>query len=399
MAVTGHIRLQQGKRGSTYYAKYRLPNGKQVQAKLGPAHTGPGRPPTGYYTKRTAQEALAAILTDARRGTLAAHDDKLEATFADAAAEYLRFVQDVRQRETSTVGDYKGVIDGYLLAEFGPMPLETITADDVDRYKERLIAEGRLSNRTIVRHLMVLNGIFKRAKRVWKITNNPASAELVERPQVVYTGEFETLDRDGVLLLAANAADKQDATLYLTAGMTGLRQGELLGLQWRDVDFVDVQVHVRRNWTDRTLKIPKGKKVRSVPMVPEVADALARLKEREHFTDDDDLVFCSEVGEFMDSWAMRRRFYKALEHAGLPRVVFHSLRHCFGTHGIRAWDPNTLQGYMGHQHYSTTARYLHHRPAAGDAAKLAAAFSGQTGDKMPVAPVAAEPETGVFAGT
>ena len=49
-------------------------------------------------------------------------------------------------------------------------------------------------------------------------------------------------------------------------------------------------------------------------------------------------------------------------------------------HGIRAWDPNTLQGYMGHQHHSTTARYLHHRPAAADAAKLAAAFSGHAGD-------------------
>jgi integrase len=126
-----------------------------------------------------------------------------------------------------------------------------------------------------------------------------------------------------------------------------------------------------------------------VPMVPEVADALARLKGREHFTGDADLVFCSEVGGFMDSWAMRRRFYVALKRAGLPRVRFHDLRHCFGTVGIRAWDPNTLQGYMGHQHYSTTARYLHHRPAAGDAAKLAAAFSGHAGDKVAPAPQSA----------
>jgi hypothetical protein len=201
--VTGHIRLAHGKRGDTWFAKYRRADGQQVQRKLGPAHTGPGRPPAGYFTKRTAQEALDAILTDERRGTTAAHESA-EATFADAAAEYLRFVQDVRQRESSTVGDYKGVIDGYLLEEFGTMALAAITADHIDRYKERLIADGRLSNRTIVRHLTVLHGIFKRAKRVWGLRDNPASAELVERPQVVYTGEFQTLDRDGVLLLAAS---------------------------------------------------------------------------------------------------------------------------------------------------------------------------------------------------
>ena len=129
-----------------------------------------------------------------------------------------------------------------------------------------------------------------------------------------------------------------------------------------------------------------------------VADRLAKLKSREHFTNDHDLVFCSEVGAHLCSWRLRRRFYRALEEAGLPRIVVHSLRRCFGTHGIRAWDPNTLQGYMGHQHYSTTARYLHHRPAAADAAKLAAAFSGHAGDTFENRRTAREAERRGFAG-
>ena len=381
--VTGHLRLVQRKRGPQWYLKYRLANGRQVQRHLGPAWTGKGRPSAGYYTKRMAEEALQAILTDARRGTLGAHQREAPAvTFADAAAEYLRFVRDVRKRDDTTLKDYEGVINGYLLDEFGATAIDGITPDDIDRYKERLIVEGRLSNRTIMRHLTVLHGIFKRAKRVWKLAENPASADLVERPQVVYTGEFDTLNRDQVLLLAAHAADEQDAALYLAAAFTGLRQGELLGLRWSDVDFLSDLIHVRHNYTDRTEKVPKGKRVRSVPMVPELADRLAKLKSRTHFTHDDDLVFCNEVGAHLCAWKLRRRFYRALERAGLPRIVFHSLRHCFGTHGIRAWDPNTLQGYMGHQHYSTTARYLHHRPAASDAAKLAAAFSGHAGDTI-----------------
>jgi hypothetical protein len=104
-------------------------------------------------------DALQAILTDARRGTLDAHQrDAPAVTFADAAAEYLRFARDVRKRDHTTVKDYEGVINGYLLDEFGPTALAAITPDDIDAYKERLIVEGRLSNRTIVRHLTVLHG-------------------------------------------------------------------------------------------------------------------------------------------------------------------------------------------------------------------------------------------------
>jgi hypothetical protein len=90
----------------------------------------------------------------------------------------------VRTRDETTVKDYEGVINCYLLDEFGAKAPSEITADDVNAYKERLIIEGQLSNGTIVRHLTVLH---KRAKRVWKLAENPASADLVERPQMVYS--------------------------------------------------------------------------------------------------------------------------------------------------------------------------------------------------------------------
>jgi hypothetical protein len=68
----------------------------------GPLGPRGGRPPAGFYTRRTAEEALAAIVTDARRGTLPAMH-RTNATFADAAAEFLRYVEQVRKREPSTV--------------------------------------------------------------------------------------------------------------------------------------------------------------------------------------------------------------------------------------------------------------------------------------------------------
>jgi integrase len=164
------------------------------------------------------------------------------------------------------------------------------------------------------------------------------------------------------------------------AAFTGLRQGELLGLRWSDVDFVTGLLHVRRNWTDRREKVPKGKKVRSVPMMAQVVDALARHKNRDHFTADDDLVFCNSSGGHLDSWALRRRYYRAIDRAGLRRLTFHCLRHTFGTHAVRKLDPYAVQSYMGHQHYSTTQRYLHHQPRPEDARALELAFGDGDSD-------------------
>ncbi len=390
--VTGHLKLIERREGPVWHVKTRVPgrDPEQTTRRLAPAHVGGGKPRAGELTRRQAQDALADLLADERRkvGQRAYDHQPDGATFADAAAEYLHYVEQVRRIDPSTVRDYRGVIDGYLLPEFGGEALEAITPDAVDAYKERLIAEGRLSSRVIVRHLTVLHGVFKRAARVWGLERNPASADLVERPRMVYTGEFQTLDRDQLDLLAAVAGDRQDAALYLTAAFTGLRQGELLALRWGDVDFVNGMLHVRRNYTDRREKAPKGKRVRSVPMTPDVIDALGRHKEREHFAADDDLVFCSTVGGYLDSWALRRRFYRALDRAGLPRVRFHDLRHHFGSGAITRLDGYAVQSYMGHQHYSTTQRYLHHKPRREDAAALHEAFaSNRPGGTETTAPI------------
>jgi integrase len=376
MRATGHIYVVKRKRGPQYYMKYRLPNGQQIQKMLGPAWTANGRPPAGYYTPRTAEEALQAILTDARRGTL----DRATtgATFADAAKEYLRYVEHVRQIGAVTVKDYRGVIDRYLIPAFGNRQIESITPDLIDAYKEKLITEGRLSNRVIVRHLTVLHGTFKRAGRVWGLERNPASADLVERPKVVYTGEYRAYEPEEVELLASHAHNEQDAAIFRTAAYTGLRQGECLALRWRDVDFVTGLLHVRRNYTNREEKVPKGRRVRSVPMTPHVVDTLARLKERGYLTEDADLVFSNTAGDYLCAWGLRRRYYKAIKAAGIQRLVFHDLRHTFGTHAVRKLDGYAVQSYMGHQHYSTTQRYLHHKPRREDAQKLADAFVSPT---------------------
>jgi integrase len=366
---TGHVFRREGKRGSAWYAKYRLPDGRQVQKRLGPAWTERGRPAAGYFTKRTAEGWLRDLLDEARRGTLPGMV-RTGATFADAAAEWLRYVEHERACKHSTLRDYR-IMVGRLNRDFGTKPVEDITRDELERWKSTLIAE-RMANRTLQKYLIVLNGIFKRAIRVWNLPTNPAAN--VERPRLPRGGNIDVLSGEEVMALVRAADSEQDAAIFLTAAFTGLRQGELLALRWRDVDFGLDLIRVRRNYTQGHEGTPKSGRERAVPMMREVAEALARLSQRERFTGPEDLVFCSDLGGHRSDKRLLARYYKALERAGLRRLRFHDLRHTFGTHAIRVADPREVMEWMGHADLKTTQIYLQFKPKADAARRLSEAF-------------------------
>src|SRR5215211_7677351 len=135
--------------------------------------------------------------------------------------------------------------------------------------------------------------------------------------------------------------------------------GELRALRWGDVDFAARRVHVRRNYTSRALGDPKSGKVRSVPLIDQAIPAFDRLSRRERFTDRDDLVFCSPTGGYVDDSRLRKRYFAALERAGLKRLRFHDLRHTFGTLAVQAFPLTDVMAYMGHADISTTMVYVH----------------------------------------
>src|SRR3954451_6829437 len=112
--MSGHVYLVDRQRGPQWYVKYRLPDGRQVKKRLGPAWTGRGRPRAGYLTRRSAQEALDEILAQARAGTLPGLV-RTGATFAMAAEEWLRFIETDRQRKRSTVRGYRSIVRSRLL--------------------------------------------------------------------------------------------------------------------------------------------------------------------------------------------------------------------------------------------------------------------------------------------
>jgi integrase len=365
---TGHVFRVERASGPIWYAKYRLPDGRQVQKKIGPAWTDRGRPPVGYFTKRTAEAWLRDVLDQARRGTLPGLV-RTGVTFADAAAEWLRFIEEDRARKPSTLNDYRSALKAHLLPTFGSQPLEAITPEQIDGWRRGLTG---LSNRSKNKLLIQLHGIFRRAQMVWGLQANPLAR--VEKHPMRASGDIQVFSPEEVWALVRAAGSEQDGAIYLTAAFTGLRMGELLALRWRDVDFAGATIRVRGSYAAGHLTTPKSGKVRAVPMAPDVAGTLAQLGRRGNWVGDDDLVFAGELGSYLDGSALRRRYKEALTRAGLRPLRFHDLRHTFGTRMIAKADIRRVQEWMGHADIQTTMRYLHYAPHAEDAALVAEAF-------------------------
>jgi integrase len=371
--VSGHVFRLERKRGDRWYMKYRLPDGRQIQKLIGPAWTSrKGAPPPGYYTKRTAQTVLNETLARARRGELGGVA-AVRATFANAAEEWLRYVERDRERKASTVADYRHMVSR-LKPELGSLRIEDITPERIESYRDDLVEGGR-SNRTINKYLVVLHGIFKRAMKVYGLPANPVT--LVEKRPNTRPANIDVFSYEEVTALRRAAESDQDAALYLTAALTGLRMGELLALRWRDIDFELDSVRVRWSFTGGKEGTPKSGRERTVPMAGEVAQVLARLSHRERFTGDDDLVFAGARGGHLRPNDVRAGYKQALSEAGLRDLRFHDLRHTFGTHAIRNADSREVMEWMGHQDLKTTQIYLSFKPQADAARRISEAFQGR----------------------
>jgi integrase len=145
----------------------------------------------------------------------------------------------------------------------------------------------------------ILGGIMERARRVYGLPSNPVCD--IEKLRERYDAtRFEFYSPEEVWALVRAAASQQDGAIFLTAAFTGLRRGELIALRWRDVDFGRSSIRVSGSYANGQLTTPKSGRGRVVPMVPEVAEALARLSQRGELVGNDDLVFAGDFGFHVD---------------------------------------------------------------------------------------------------
>ena len=174
--------------------------------------------------------------------------------------------------------------------------------------------------------------------------------------------------------------------LFTLAAFTGMRQGELLGLKWEDIDWEAKQVHVQRTFTKGRFFATKTKTSnRRIDLAPTVVTDLKKWKLASG-KNDRGLVFCNEAGQPMnDSNMMNRHFFLALKEAELPRVRFHDPRHTYASIMIEQGENlKYIQSQLGHSSPTVTLNVYAHlmKPANQEAAcRLERAIFGD-GSKM-----------------
>jgi integrase len=312
--LSTHVRGKPRKGGPVWEARFRHPNGKDSRKVIGPAWQKRGRPVDGFYTRAMAEAWVREYLVEAE-----AEAAPTGVPFRVIALAYLaeceqRIVAgDLRE---TTFRRYRNIVAGPPLTEDGKrrkrsretphvVPLIALWGDraigsiderDVDGYRRHLADRG-MSSSTLNRYRAVVRGIFALAVKRFEATSNPSLAFEWARSRRTKSDNISFYRPDEVRALARSAANAQDAAIYVVAAFTGLRLSELRALRWRALDFADALVHVERGYTDEGGEdLPKSYRVRSVPMMPQVAAVLEPLRRREHFVADDDLVFVNTIG-------------------------------------------------------------------------------------------------------
>ena len=262
------------------------------------------------------------------------------------SATFKRYEEYVRLHASPIIGHHR-------VSRLAPQHLQRLYA--------RKLGEGL--SPTTVNHLhAVLHRALGQALRLSLIGRNPADA--VDAPRKArYEIQPLTAEQSRQLLKGARG-DRLEA-LYVLALTTGMRQGELLGLRWRNVDFAQSKVQLRGNlsWA-RVIAEPKGNKGRLITMTALAVDALRRHRIRQNEErlamgptwTDHDLVFTNAIGGYLDANNLRHRaFPKVLERSGVPWIRFHDLRHSTATLLLSLGvHPKVVQELLGHSQISVT---------------------------------------------
>jgi integrase len=269
----------------------------------------------------------------------------------------------------------------HLVPFFKDRALDRISEPQVTRLLVHLRRIGR-KPKTIRNIASTLHSVFDLAMRRRWVTENPC--KFVDLPAVPQTTEIRYLTQGELMAVLDDGIDDSpwalvERPLYLMAAMTGLRQGELLGLRWLDLDMQAFKVRVRQAYVRGEFKAPKSRRgSRGVPLAGRLVDALEQLAVTSKFRDDDDLVFGHpETGDPLDRSKVRKRFQRACRRAGVRVVRFHDLRHTFGTRVAASGEVSlrTLQEWMGHRDARTTLIYADYQPGEREAELVTRAFA------------------------
>ena len=268
----------------------------------------------------------------------------------------------------TTLKSYRSALEQYVKPHLGDKPLLKLCPEDIRQLYEEVLEHGRVKEHPVMGHRLspatihslhgVLHQALDAAVQAQLIPNNPSEAVTLPkaeaRAQKILNGE--QLDR----FLETIQQDELWYDFFYTEITTGLRLGEICGLQWRDFDSKEKTLSIRRTVhleagggvsTGET-KTSQGRRTLTLP-----PSTLALLQKRRKLCVSKLWIFPDLLQPEQPTSPQRayRRLKEFLEEAELPNIRFHDLRHTFATHALSSGvDPKTLSGLLGHSKASFT---------------------------------------------
>ena len=270
------------------------------------------------------------------------------------------------RQKPSGIASKEMILRVHLIPALGHRKLDAIKSEQVQRLKCDLEAK---SPKTVNNVLSVLSILLKKAVEWDVIDRMPCTVKLLPVPKgstdFYDFGEYERL------VEAARLLDPRTHLVILLGGEAGLRCGEMVALEWKDVDLVNRQLTVSRSDWNGQVTSTKGGRSRHVPMTRRLA---AALNEHRHLRST--RVLCQDDAEAFTRQIVQTRARRAAKRAGVlhgsPKSTggcVHILRHTFCSHlAMRGAPARAIQELAGHADLSMTQRYMHLSPAALDAA-------------------------------
>ena len=271
----------------------------------------------------------------------------------------------------TTQDSYKNYIYNHIIADIGDLQLDQLTQKHLQDYYERLKLGGRLvrqnvfgegvSDRMVRGCHAICRKALEKACAVGLIPINPAIGCKIPPKKA---REMEILTREEIQRFIIQAAYDGYYELFLLEFATGMRRGEICGLQWNDLNFSTGELSIRRQVVSVNdgvmVKKPKTKNsVRTVIIDTALLKVLYELKEKS----ESEWIFASPVkaDSPLNPQTVYRKTQQILERAECKKVRFHDLRHTFATMSLEnGMDIKTLSNMIGHSSVATTLDIYSH---------------------------------------
>jgi len=313
---------------------------------------------------------IEARLKLGEAGLLSKAGIKLE----DYAQTWLERIQHTRKHTTHD--GYQKIMDRDILPVLRGLDLKDITREKV----KGLATEGfkkEQSPKSVKNTILCLSSLLSHAVEDGLLTVNPALKPGKFLPKISKRRSINPLTREEVATLLDTVKQRAPRyyPLFLCAARTGLRMGELLALQWSDLDFHGRFLEVQRNYTHWKVTTPKSGESRRVDMSKELAQTLKDLQTERQleaaangWSEVPRWVFCNEQGGLLHPNNLRDRvFYRLLKAAGLRQVRFHELRHTFASLLLQQGESATyVKEQMGHSSIQITVDCYGHLIPGGN---------------------------------